>query len=632
MKKILLAIFIFFLSNTAWAVTYWVSNTGTETTASNCDGATPIDGTAACNFATVNAAVAAGDTVYMRGGSVSYEVYNLGIGERGINPSASGTSYSNMITYATYNDEMVEIDGQCDTIACQNGATNIGVLIQNQSYIKVTGSATNYLKINDCYSNVWVSGNNPTTPAVYANYNEIAYIWSTTNVQAASLTSSVINDNAKYNWVHHCKFERYAGDTFSYHSGNLFQIGTDPMWSGYATDDTQYNIVENSEFRLASHAPLAVSGYYNIVRNNYIHNEGFLWNGSAWVGFRGGMAYGDYDINSRWLLLEGNRIGHADRSNSNLDYSNGFELSYSDAIVRYNSFFNNGRGGLTLRAYIYAGDNPGSAINYARSNDNMIYNNTFFGNNANDTGNQLGPIRFGWSSGSIDDYENETIYWHSTQGNVVKNNLFYDNWRNLNNMEVYDFYGSNKTAASACPPSQTQGCNVFGDDFNDAAGENTDPKFVDESLGGSGSPTVYASWTLPNLNLQSDSPVINQGTYLTTVSSVTDSDTIVVAEASYFQDGNFGSASGMDNTKFAPGITFQADFICIGTVSNCVQIDTVNYSTNTIDTTAAHGASPSDAIWLYKKSDGTVVLYGSAPDYGAYEYEASCTNCGVTIN
>lgn len=27
-------------------------------------------------------------------------------------------------------------------------------------------------------------------------------------------------------------------------------------------------------------------------------------------------------------------------------------------------------------------------------------------------------------------------------------------------------------------------------------------------------------------------------------------------------------------------------------------------------------------IWLYKKSDGTRVLYGSAPDYGAYEYNS----------
>lgn len=28
-------------------------------------------------------------------------------------------------------------------------------------------------------------------------------------------------------------------------------------------------------------------------------------------------------------------------------------------------------------------------------------------------------------------------------------------------------------------------------------------------------------------------------------------------------------------------------------------------------------------LWLYKKSDGERVLYGSAPDYGAHEYQDS---------
>ena len=27
-----------------------------------------------------------------------------------------------------------------------------------------------------------------------------------------------------------------------------------------------------------------------------------------------------------------------------------------------------------------------------------------------------------------------------------------------------------------------------------------------------------------------------------------------------------------------------------------------------------------DPVWLYKKSNDDVVLYGSGPDYGAYEY------------
>ena len=33
--------------------------------------------------------------------------------------------------------------------------------------------------------------------------------------------------------------------------------------------------------------------------------------------------------------------------------------------------------------------------------------------------------------------------------------------------------------------------------------------------------------------------------------------------------------------------------------------------------------SDGDSVWLYKKSDGVQVLYGSAPDYGAYEYQGA---------
>jgi len=49
-------------------------------------------------------------------------------------------------------------------------------------------------------------------------------------------------------------------------------------------------------------------------------------------------------------------------------------------------------------------------------------------------------------------------------------------------------------------------------------------------------------------------------------------------------------------------------------------IASINYSTNTITLANAISRSDGNSVWLYKKSDGVRVLYGSAPDAGAYEF------------
>jgi hypothetical protein len=112
-------------------------------------------------------------------------------------------------------------------------------------------------------------------------------------------------------------------------------------------------------------------------------------------------------------------------------------------------------------------------------------------------------------------------------------------------------------------------------------------------------------------NLQAGSPAIAAGTYLTTVASGdTGSGTsLVVNDASYFQDGY-----GLSNANS----TVSPDCIAITTVSNHVCITAVNYSTNTLTMASGFSRSPGDSIWLYSKSDGVQVLTGSASDMGAY--------------
>lgn len=141
---------------------------------------------------------------------------------------------------------------------------------------------------------------------------------------------------------------------------------------------------------------------------------------------------------------------------------------------------------------------------------------------------------------------------------------------------------------SSCAPSCT-----FNAPFGTGAGTilNKNPLFVDPSS---------------DLRLQRGSPARGTGTYLTTVASgdTGSGASLVVDDAGFFQDGS--------------GIV-DADWIRVGGI-NTVQITSVNCATNTI--TLANGISRSakDPVYLYKDSNGKVVLLNSTPDIGAYQY------------
>lgn len=124
---------------------------------------------------------------------------------------------------------------------------------------------------------------------------------------------------------------------------------------------------------------------------------------------------------------------------------------------------------------------------------------------------------------------------------------------------------------------------------------NQDPKFVN--------PTG-------DLHLQTGSPAIGAGGNLTNaVGSGSSSTLLTVADAGFFSDGY-----GITNV--------QPDWIRIG-ASTTVQVSSVNYSTNVITLASAVSWNNNDPIYLYKDSNGRVVLLGSAPDIGAYPYQAA---------
>jgi hypothetical protein len=451
----------------------------------------------------------------------------------------------------------------------------------NDGYINPTnsGAADNYITYQATGGTVDITGQ---TYGVYLNSKNYIKISGITVTSPTSVPLFVTN--GKYNWiadstfsggavgsnywgsqiVNNSSYNRVTGCTFhtfgTQDRGGVFAIGTEES----STDTTQYNLIENCTMYHGGHHVIAILGRYNTVRNNHFHNE-------AWDPYGHRVIYIMGSTNSAFgirNLVEGNRVGYA-----GISYDGGVNHGQLNAgnynIVRYNTYLGNTAAGI--------GFDCGSGYPVAPSY-NAVYNNTFYNNSA--AGDRDG--------GGVD--FNDWGHPGAITGNVFKNNLFY-----ANGSPVLSFrnYGGVTLA------NQT-----FTNNFNGTNGQNTNPLFV----GTAG--TDPTSTTAPNLTLQAGSPAIDSGTSLTTTNGAgNNTTTLIVTDAKYFQDGTY-----------APAGTISADWIAVGTVSNTVQISSVNYSTNTITLTFPISWSNGQEVWLYKKSDGKVVLAGSAPDAGAFEY------------
>ena len=392
-----------------------------------------------------------------------------------------------------------------------------------------------------------------------ANHNIIAYS-NFDQGRSMAWAGSVIQGNSSYNWIHHSKFSNYGTCQASYGSGSgqgsVLDIGNEDS----GTDASSYNVIEESTISHGGHHLMGVFSKYNTIRNNYFHNE-------AWSNGRGerDLYLQGYATNSGYVLFEGNRIGYASRPcNNAIPTTSSVKICTNYNIFRYNRIYSSVAAGIETYSY-------GSPYN-AGSN-NKIYNNTIF-----NSGYNIDP--------SYKGYVEDTAIWFSnaaSTGNQVLNNLYSAN---------YQVHSGNATI------NQTFANNWNGD-------KQGNPLFVSAS---SNPPANYENATSPNLDLQSGSPAIDKGGVLTTVTSATGSGTsIAVTNAGYFQDGSWGPAG-----------VVQADWIAIGTPTNAVQITSI--TGNTIKLANTINWNTGDSVWLYKKSDGVRVLYGTKPDAGAYEF------------
>jgi len=564
----------------------------------NCTSGSP------CSLSYANTNADDNDVVYLKTGTYS----------AGIAPSNNGTS-GNWITF-------VKETGAIPTITVSAG---IGIdMMGGSSYIKIDGITF----LNNAY---WARIENG------SNHIEI------TNCDFSNDGSNIgggirIDGDASENWVTHIWFHNNTLSGLHSSENNCTDDGADIIKIGEAQgaygnteSNNNYITIEDNTISYAGHGTLGNFGMYNVIKNNVSHNEPWLAGCASYswpptyvnsdydgkFGHRNMEITDDYNREATYILVEGNRIGHASASPSN-DGADNFDLAAPQNIVRYNYFYNAMNNGLMFKYNWNSGlNNGGHGGTY-----NRVYSNTFYNNGVGYAYYYSGdPCPGGVCPDSL---ANIALYQDSSGlGNVVKNNLMYQGGSNTYyTLDTVSRSGSPATiydhvadmSNNWCTSDQL-GCYGYGN-----------PDFVNPDV------SDATSLVLPALEPSSNSSVINQGTHLTTaVGGGSSSTTLVVADALYFQDGTWGA-------DMARNVTLFPDWIAIGTVGNVVQISSISYGTyddpeGTITLASGKTWSTGAPIWLYKESDGDIVLYGSAPDIGAYEYESVPANAiqGVTI-
>jgi hypothetical protein len=484
--------------------------------------------------------------------------------------AGSTSGWTCEVLAGTYNERVPisNFSGRSDnqiTFVANGTVVVAGFVISNSSYINIQGFDI-------------------TTTFAGSSYQTCA-----TNYDAVNLTSSsyITIANNYFNFIYNGMFIRWVtyGITSDHVKilNNIMEFTDMKSYTGNpATDATcgtpsggwmaiegwgNYNLFDGNDIQDADHF-FVVSGSYNVIRNNIVHDSN-----PADFGSDDNLTHLDFfhplptsgspNIHN---LIENNRHYRCGTANQHFllidDTVNAVGTSH-DVVVRFNST-----------------DYVGSyflVTSYGGVPGIRLYNNTI----ANQ-GPTLASYAAQWGNNS--------------SGGTALNNIFYNavtNPGSLVNFDGTSAYGQVPSFNLAYNSKCGSGC-TWQSSVTSAPGAvlNQDPLFVNSA--------GY------DFNLQAESPARLAGTYLTTVADRDSGSgtSLVVKDAGFFQDG-----SGIVN----------ADWIRVGTTS-AVQISSINYATNTITLANAIQRSPKDPVYLYKDSSGNTVLFGTAPDIGAYQY------------
>ncbi len=459
-----------------------------------------------------------GDTVYIRKGTYS----------ESIRPGNSGTE-DLRITYKAYQDERVLLSG-----------VTVAVNLKTLAYITVDGidieKVDRYVAFDSCH-HAWIAN------GTFDNHNS----------PEGWPVGIIFKNNSHHNKIYNCTIGRVGYCTSNDDKGGVMTIG---VWSD-TLDHCDYNLLENNVFFYGGHHIIEVVGSYNIIRNNYFHNEEWMDCEQTETGGICGnrliiIGYNPRQVNRN--LIEGNRFAFSGVPPDG-NTSSGINLRTPHHIVRNNVFYYN--------------DGPGFGISTMDSTYDArfihVYNNTLYHNGFV----LLSGVEI-WKQGGmlIAKHGNST----PTTNLSIKNNLLYDN-----KADPIVFYYVERDSQ------------VVEGNWE----KSEDPQFKD--ITSNVDPFIS---TLPDFNLQQTSPCIDSGVFLTRINSPDGSGTqFQVEDAGYFTDG-WGVIAG--------------DLIQLEGQTERVRITNVDYTTNTLTV---------DKSVAWTDNLGVASPYeGSGPDIGAFEY------------
>lgn len=419
---------------------------------------------------------------------------------------------------------------------------SVGVNLENRNYIVIDG-----LKILDVF--YWVS-------IEHSHHNIIKNCY----MRGADDWAGLWMYDSDHHKILNNTFIGYCGpSTPQYASSDLV----------YCYGDCYYNVIEGNYFEYGAHASLVIGWIgdhglveYNVIRNNRVWNP---WHTGLDVYPRA-----DYTLIEGNILLDAGE--HASDNTCGSDWDRaaarknhaGIQLGSHNCIIRNNVMINNGW--MEINSYPPQGTPPGPG---AEAFDNRIYHNTF-------NKNYNGP--------SSDTYDMVT-------GNVFKNNLLYGQ----SNAEIEMVMGSG--SVNYFINNNILGAGVYMSPDGVWSGTlNEDPLFVNEgAVSDSDNENFDPGW----VHLQSNSPMIDAGDWLTRTTSAGSGTTIPVEDAGYFYDG--WGIEGEDG-----------DLIQLNGSTVIARITNVDYNNDILTV---------NRTLRWSAGDGVSLAYsGEAPDIGAYEY------------
>ncbi len=517
----------------------------------DCSGA---GGDAYSSLIEASNAAEPGDTVLIRGG-----IYNEKLSPNSGNPE-------NPIIYKNYGNENVAISGP-----------------------------SLYPAIDLKYrSNVIIDGINVTSARVY--------------VEAHGAKNTVVKNSHFSNYSQSGSFgmiRYYDGAANNYFINN--HVSGDVPFTDYndllIIKNSTHNVIENNSFYTATHTILAVRcGSFNIIRNNYFSND----KNKIMEIYDCCEDSRDNSIPTERNIVEENIFSKTGGDGDSSPEA-GIQFAGQESILRNNLFYE-GLGGINFA--LYPGSNCNLEGNYEayRNYKNRVYNNVFYSNH-----------HAGILTGASTDPA--TLFYD----NIIKNNVLINNdfrleegeewkpswWINYLNSTPVQFkpgrldgfvFESNdiltppgqETWAIVAggnsplinPPTGSQRVSWWQENYPELFTDNLEvnPLFVDE--------TDY------NFNLQSESPMIDAGAFLTKTSSAGSGTQIEVEDVLYFYD-----SYGIDGEK---GDLIQLEG------GGSARIISIDYDTNTLTL---------DSSLTWDAGEGVSLDYsGNAPDIGAYEY------------